>query len=80
MPTDKEEQLHPEVPTPTEPLHSLLAVAKMFGVKSSTVRTWIKTGKIEGVKVLDRWHVPHREVVRIANENYGGPNAGTTQK
>lgn len=72
MPTDQEKQFHPEVPTPTEPLHTLQTVASMFGVKSSTIRAWIKTNKIEGIKVQNRWHVPHREVVRIANENYGG--------
>lgn len=71
MATDAEEVIHPVVPSPEEPFHPINTVAEMFGVKPSTVRGWISSGKIKGKKVLNRWHIPHSEVVRIANEEYG---------
>lgn len=58
-------------PTDVEKMHTVTSVAETFGVKPATIREWIKAEKIKGVKILGRWRVPHSEVVRIANKEYG---------
>ena len=59
------------LPDPDNPMYSVEAVAKMFGVKPYTVRQWIKDGTVEANKVLGRWRVQRSELVKLANKEHG---------
>lgn len=60
------------IPTEDNPLYSVSTVAKLFDVDQDTVRQWIREDKIKANKILGRWRILHSEVVRVANEEYGG--------
>jgi excisionase family DNA binding protein len=46
-------------------------VGKMFGVHTSTVRDWVKDGKLPGHKVNNRWYVLRSDVVELARARHG---------
>lgn len=48
-------------------------VAKTFGVESATIRDWLKSGKLVGVKIGKGhyWRVPSSSVRKLAEELYG---------
>ena len=47
-------------------------VASIFDVTQYTVRDWLKTGKLKGVKSPGgQWRVTRDEVERFAKETYG---------
>lgn len=48
------------------------SVAEMFDVSAYTVREWLKSGKIQGVKLNGRWRILKSEAVKLANTEYGG--------
>jgi|SRR6187549_3167656 len=59
---------------PYRPAHTLGAVgvpefARRLGVNVATVRWWLKTGKVRGIKVSDtqqgRWVIPSAELARL---------------
>lgn len=59
------------IPSPENPLYSVGAVAKMFGVDTHTVRRWINDGKLNATKIEGRWRIQRSEVIRLANKEYG---------
>lgn len=47
-------------------------VAQMFDVSQYTVRDWLKTGKLNGIKSPGgQWRVTKEEVERFANQQFG---------
>lgn len=46
-------------------------IAKMFGVKSFTVVSWITGGKLPGVRVNRRWYAKCSDVQALAESKYG---------
>jgi excisionase family DNA binding protein len=65
------------LPTPifdpsTDELYSTTKVAQIFDVKPETVRDWIRTGKIEAVRLASGHHRIKRSVVMaFANHKFG---------
>ncbi len=60
--------------TPDEQLLTVQKVADLFEVKPGTIRAWLKSGDLQGVKLSNsRWRIPMAEVRRFAKERYG-PN------
>lgn len=48
-------------------------VAELFGVKPRTVREWINSGKLKGIKIPSgRWRVAQSEVTELMLSTYGG--------
>jgi excisionase family DNA binding protein len=48
-------------------------VAAMFRVTPTTVRTWIHQGKLDYIKINDRFRIYRDSVQRLAQFNFGGP-------
>ena len=59
------------IPSEENPLYSISTVAEMFDVKPYTVREWLKSGRINGTKVMGQWRIQKSECIRIANEEHG---------
>lgn len=60
--------------TPSEdnPLRTVEYVATVLAYNEDTVRRWLRDGKtLRGIKVHGEWRVPHSELVRFINEEYG---------
>jgi excisionase family DNA binding protein len=55
---DKGSSLEPVMVRPDD-------VAKILGVHSSTIRRWLRAGRIRGVKISRTWLIPRAEVERI---------------
>lgn len=58
-------------------LYTVAQVAKVFGVSNYTVRVWLNAEKgLRGVKVGSGnrgcWRVTKQEMVRFANDKFGG--------
>lgn len=53
-----------------EKLYTVAEVADLFSVTGETVRDWIKSGKIKGVKINGYWRVARSEVIRFGNSKY----------
>lgn len=68
-----------EQPQPPEPieepeldqLYTVKQVAQMFQVSDYTVREWIKTGLLQGIKINSRWKVARKQLVILAHNKYG---------
>lgn len=52
-------------------------VAEIFDVETATVRVWLKTGVIKGIKIGQGhyWRIPEEEVDRLANQRHGDTSA-----
>lgn len=48
-------------------------VAKLFDVKPSTVREWLKSGELKGIKIGQGhyWRVPESAIKELAERRYG---------
>lgn len=48
-------------------------VARKFDVKPATVREWLKTGELRGVKIGSGhyWRIPKSAATELANRKYG---------
>lgn len=55
-----------------DPFMSVPKVAALFDVKPETVRDWLTSGKMEGIKINGYWKIRRSEVVRFGNSKYGG--------
>lgn len=58
-------------PSEEDPLRTVEYVAKVTNFKEYTVRDWLRTGKLEGVKIQGEWRIAHSELVRFVNEKWG---------
>jgi excisionase family DNA binding protein len=61
-----------------EKLYKPREVAEYFGVSYHTVRSWLQSGTIKGIKVgsgKGRWRVKHSEMKRLAKERHGDSGA-----
>lgn len=67
------QQSMPEAGEDLDRLYSTSYVADMFSVTTETVRNWIRTGKLKGVRLVvgGPWKVKHRDLVAFANSQYG---------
>jgi excisionase family DNA binding protein len=54
-----------------EKMYSPEEVAELFSMKPSTIRTWIKEGKLTAIKIGNRWRVPKSAVVDLGNRKFG---------
>lgn len=54
-----------------ERLLSVPRVATLFDVKPDTIRDWLKSGKMRGVKINGKWKVAVSEVKRVGSAKYG---------
>lgn len=61
----------PYVPSEEDPLRSVEYVAKVLDFTDATVRRWLNEGKLQGIKVSGEWRIPHSELVRFINQEYG---------
>lgn len=59
------------IPSEDDPAYTVGSAAAMFGVKSTTFRTWIKEGKVNAFKINGRWRVLKSELERLADHEYG---------
>lgn len=59
------------MPAEDDPLRSVEYVAKVLEFTEGTIRRWLKDGKLRGLKVMGEWRIPHSELVRFVNEEYG---------
>lgn len=55
---------------PIDPLYTVTKVAALFGVKSETIRSWIKTGRIKAIKIGTHYRIPRSEIVRIGKAKF----------
>ena len=46
-------------------MKTIVEVAVMFGVHYNTVRNWIKSGQIKGVKIGNTIRIPDEEIERL---------------
>lgn len=55
-----------------EQLYSPKEVANMLGVETNTVREWLKSKKLKGIKIGDRgqWRIPERELNEYLKEKF----------
>lgn len=55
----------------TERHYDVGYVAEFTETTVETVRDWLRTGRLNGIKVGGRWRVPHSELVAFVNEKWG---------
>lgn len=56
-------------------------VADILGVHQKTVHLWLRTGKIEGIKISYRaWRVPRSALTRFIEQNKNNPKKTDTDK
>lgn len=55
----------------TDPWLSTSTIAKLFDVKTETVRDWIKDGKIEGQKINGSWKARKSSVLKLVRQRNG---------
>jgi excisionase family DNA binding protein len=62
-----------------EKLYKVDEVAKLFDVQPATVREWLKSGELRGIKIGGGhyWRVSESAVHELAQERYGDDNANT---
>lgn len=48
-----------------EKLHEINDVAKHFNVVPKTIRNWMKSGRIRGVKIGRKWYFRDSEIKRV---------------
>lgn len=58
-------------PSEEDPLRTVEYVAKVLAYGEDTIRRWLRDEKLKGIKVQGEWRVPHSELVRFVNEEYG---------
>lgn len=56
-----------------EKMYKPSEVAKMFNVESATVRVWLNTNLLRGVKIGrgHYWRIPESALVEFANKRHG---------
>lgn len=52
-------------------MYSATEVATILGVTKATVREWLKTEKLKGVKPTGQWRVSETELKRFLEEKHG---------
>ncbi len=45
--------------------------AKILNVSPSTLRMWLREGKIRGIKIGSRWKIPQSEIMRLISGKFG---------
>jgi excisionase family DNA binding protein len=53
----------------TRPLLTVHETAEHLKVKESTIRAWIRTGKLRAIKFGREWRVTVKDLERFLNEN-----------
>lgn len=51
-------------------LYSTGAIAELTGFNVETIRNWIDSGKLKGVKVGRHWRVRRRDLLNFLNSKY----------
>lgn len=51
-----------------EPLWTIQQTAKFLSLGHTTIRKWIRDGKIKSVKISNRVRIPRSEVERLVSE------------
>ena len=54
-----------------ERLYRTTEVAKILNISWSTVKRWVKEGKIKAIRVGHRWRIPESEILRLLGEKKG---------
>lgn len=57
-----------------EKLYTTKEAAEIFGVTIYTMREWLRTGVLEGVKIgktKKHWRIPESELTRAVKEKHG---------
>ena len=55
------------LPTSHKDVYSPDEFAELLGVPPTTVRRWLREGRIRGRKIGRRWFVPHSELEKTIN-------------
>lgn len=58
-------------PTEEDPLRTVEYVAKVLSFSEDTIRRWLRTGKLQGIRVAGEWRIPQSKLVLFVNEEYG---------
>lgn len=59
-------------------MYTTAHVARLFGVTSETVRDWIQSNKLPGVRLPSgQWRVKRRDVIKFANHKFAATNHET---
>jgi excisionase family DNA binding protein len=53
----------------TRPLLTVHETAEQLKVKESTIRSWIRSGKLRAIKFGREWRVTVKDLERFLNEN-----------
>lgn len=56
---------------PTETYLTPKEVAALLRVKEATVRSWLRSGKLEGLNVGYMWRIPSSALAAISNRKAG---------
>jgi excisionase family DNA binding protein len=59
----------------SKPLLTVHETAAHLKVKESTVRAWIRNGKVRAIKFGREWRITQKDLERFLNENANGPVA-----
>lgn len=57
-----------------EKLYNTRQAAEIFGVTIYTMREWLRTGVIKGIKIGEtkkHWRIPESELTKAAKEKFG---------
>ncbi len=60
----------------TETFLNVKDAASALAVSPYTLREWLKTGKVRGVKIGTKWRVPHSALVELAKGTSATTGAG----
>lgn len=58
-------------PTEEDPLRSVEYVARVLDFPEPTIRDWLRSERLKGIKVSGVWRVPQSELTRFVNKEYG---------
>lgn len=58
-------------PSEEDPLRSVEYISKVTEFPEATIRDWLRAGRLGGKKVSGVWRVPHSELLRFVNSEYG---------
>lgn len=52
------------------PLYTVDETAAILKVHSLTVRRYLRSGKIQGLKLLQQWRIPASEIDRLVSQGF----------
>ena len=66
--------------TSTETLLSTKEFSERSGINTSTLQSWLRSGKLKGTKKNRRWYIPESELSGLATSPTAAPSAAPKPK